>query len=285
MSLTIVIFLASAAALVGIALGYYLRLIISLGKRGSMELEIKKMETEAEEKAKKIVLEAEHKAAETLKQLREETREKEDKLKIAEERLVKREDTLDGRQKDLDSEIESLRNKIVEIKNIRDKADALLTERNAALESVARLTESEAREKLVSEIERKYSDDLVLRMQKLETTNQERIESRAKDILATAIQRLGNSVAADVFSTSVAIPSDDIKGKIIGKEGRNIKSFERVTGVEVIVDDTPGTITLSSFDPVRRQVARMALEALIADGRIQPAKIEKLVEKAKEDIQ
>lgn len=242
------------------------------------------MEMKAEEEAKKVILAAEQKAAETLQQLRIETKEKEDKFKSTEDRLIKREDALDGRQKDLDIEIESLKSKIVEIKAIKDKADALLTDRNSAVERAARMTEKEAHEELVKDIETKYANDLLARIQKLETSNQEKIESRAKDILSTAIQRLGNSVTADVFSTSVNIASEEVKGKIIGKEGRNIKSFERATGVEVIVDDTPGTITLSSFDPVRRQIARMALEALIADGRIQPAKIEKLVEKAKEDI-
>ena len=284
MSSTIAIILASLAGLAGIALGYYLRLIISLGKRGSMELEIKKMEIDAQESAKKVVLAAEEKATETLKQLREETKEREDKIKSSEERLIKREDTLEARQKDLDSEVESLKEKITEIKAIKEKADALLTERTKAVEQISRMSEKEAKEELIHDIERKYADDLTVRIQKLETSNQEKIESRAKDIIATAIQRLGNSVVADVFSTSVPIASEEIKGKIIGKEGRNIKSFERATGVEVIVDDTPGAITLSSFDPVRRQIARMALEELIADGRIQPAKIEKTVEKAKEDI-
>jgi ribonuclease Y len=284
MSLTIVIFLASAAGLVGIALGYYLRLIISLGKRGSMELEIKKMELDAEEAAKNVVLTAENKAAEILKNVREETKEKEDKIKTSEERIIKKEDALDARQKDLDSEVESLKGKIGEIKIIKDRADALLAERNAALEKAAGMDASEAKDQLLKEIEAKYQNDLIVRMQKLENSNGETLERKAKDIIATAIQRLGNSVTADVFSTSVPIASEEVKGKIIGKEGRNIKSFERVTGVEVIVDDTPGAITLSSFDPIRRQVARMALEELIKDGRIQPAKIEKLVEKAREDI-
>lgn len=284
MSLTIVIFLASAAGLVGIALGYYLRLIISLGKRGSMELEIKKMELDAEEAAKNVVLEAENKAAEILKNVREESKEKEDKIKSSEERIIKKEDALDARQKDLDSEVESLKGKIGEIKAIKDRADSLLAERNAALEKAAGMDVSEAKEQLIKEIEAKYQNDLVVRMQKLENSNGETLERKAKDIIASAIQRLGNSVTADVFSTSVPIASEEVKGKIIGKEGRNIKSFERVTGVEVIVDDTPGAITLSSFDPIRRQVARMALEELIKDGRIQPAKIEKLVEKAREDI-
>ncbi len=284
MSLKIVALIAAVAGLLGISLGYYLRLIISLGKRGSMELEIKKMEVRAEEEARKILLEAEKKAAETIRGVREEAKEREDKLKVAEERIIKKEDSLEKRQADLDSEVESLKAKIGEVKEIKERADKLLSERKETLEKTARMSESEAKEELEKTIEKNYGGDLVARMRKLETSNEEKIEARAKDIISTAIQRLGNSVTADVFSTSVPIASEEIKGKIIGKEGRNIKSFERVTGVEVIVDDTPGSITLSSFDPVRRQIARMALEALIADGRIQPAKIEKLVEKAREDI-
>ncbi|MBI5134594.1 MAG: ribonuclease Y [Candidatus Taylorbacteria bacterium] len=284
MSIKIVIFLASVAGLVGIALGYYLRLVISLGKKGSMEIEIKKMELSAQEEAKKIVLEAEHKAAETLKQSREEAKEREDKIKSAEDRLIKKEDAVDKKQADLDSEVEAVKAKVSEIKEIKERADKLLVERQSSLERIARLSEAEAKEELARSIEKKYEADLLVRMQKLEMGNQDKLEARAKDILATAIHRLGNSVPADLFSTTVAIPSEEIKGKIIGKEGRNIKSFERMTGVEVIIDDTPGAIILSSFDPIRRQVARMALEELIKDGRIQPAKIEKLVEKAKEDI-
>lgn len=284
MSLKIVALLASLAGLVGIGIGYYLRLIISLGKRGSMEIEIKQMQFAAEEKAKKIVLESEEKAAETMKELRQEAKEKEDKIKSTEERLIKKEDSLEKRQVDLETELESLKSKVVEVREIKERADKLAGDRQLALEKVAGLSETQAKDELLKSTEKKYEQDLLIRMQKLETTNQEKLDTRAKDIIATAIQRFGNSVVADIFSTSVPITSDDIKGKIIGKEGRNIKAFERATGVEVIVDDTPGAITLSSFDPVRRQVARIALEALIADGRIQPVKIEKLVEKAQEDI-
>ena len=284
MSLKIVILLASAAGLVGIAIGYYLRLIISLGKRGSMELEIKQMQFEAEEEAKRIVLGAEQKATEIMQELKKETKEREEKLKATEERLIKKEDTLDRRQADIDSEVDNIKKKADEIREIKNRADKLLEERKVGLERISRLDEKEAREELMREIEKKYEEDLVVRMQKLETNNEEKLETRAKDILATAIQRLGNSVASDIFSTTIHISSDEVKGKIIGKEGRNIKTFERMTGVEVIVDDTPGTITLSSFDPVRRQIARMALEELIQDGRIQPAKIEKLVEKAQENV-
>ncbi len=284
MSLKIVIMLASAAGVIGIALGYYLRLIISLGKKGSMELELKKMTLEAQEKAKKILIEAESKASETLKEVRGEMKEKEDKLKKVEERLNNKEDILDKRQSDLDKEIEIIKSRIAEVKEKKEKVDSMEKQKEGELERVAGLSRDDAKTELVRVIEKQYENDFLIRMQKLEQTGEEKLEARAKEIITTAIHRLGNSVSSDMFTTSVSIPSDDIKGKIIGKEGRNIKAFERATGVEIIVDDTPGTITISSFDPIRRQIARIALENLILDGRIQPAKIEKEVEKATLDI-
>jgi ribonucrease Y len=284
MSLNIALLLAAATAIVGIAIGYYLRLIISLGKKGSMELEIKEMIIGAKEEAKKIVAEAEHKAADILKTARQEIKEKEDKVLQIENRLIKKEDLLDKRQQDIDKEVENIKGKIIEIKEIKERAEKLEKDRSAALEKISGLSMEEAREELIHLIEKQSETDIIQRMKKLEATGEEMLDRKAKDILAISIQRLASSVASDVMSTSVTIPNDEVKGKIIGKEGRNIKAFERMTGVEVIVDDTPGTITISSFDPVRRQVAKSALEELIKDGRIQPAKIEKVVEKAKEDI-
>ncbi len=284
MSFKLVVLLASAAGIVGIALGYYLRLIISLGKRGSMELQIKSMELRATEEAKKITLHAQEEAAKVLHEARSEQKEKEDKLKKTEERLIKKEDLLDKRQTDIDKEVEDIKQKIAEVKRVKEKVDAMEQGKRSELEKIAHLSEEEARGQLYATLEKKYEEDILMRMQKLERSGEERLEKRAQEILTTAIQRLGNSVSPDILTTAVNIPNDEIKGKIIGKEGRNIKAFERVTGVEVIVDDTPGTITISSFDPIRRQVARIALENLILDGRIQPAKIEGIVEKAQQDI-
>ncbi|MCC7004993.1 ribonuclease Y, partial [Candidatus Nomurabacteria bacterium] len=283
MSLTTIIFIA-IAGLLGIAIGYFLRLIISLGKKGSMELEIKEMLLGAKEEAKKITINAEKEAAETLKQVREETREKEEKFKKTEDRLIAKEAFLDKRQVDIDQEVEGIKKKIDEVKQIKDKVDLMEKQKTEELQKIANLTQEEAKNELVKAIEKQSEEDLAVRMQKLEMGNNEKIERKAKDILTTCIQRLGNSVSVDVFTTTVIIPNDEIKGKIIGKEGRNIKAFERASGVEIIVDDTPGAITISSFDPVRRQVARVALENLILDGRIQPAKIEAMVEKAKQEI-
>ncbi len=284
MSLKIVLLLAGVATLIGIALGYFLRMIISLGKRGSMELEIKGMMLQAKEEAKKIVLEAENKAVETLKEIKREAKEKEDAAKIVEARLIKKEDLLDQRQTDIDKEVENIKKKIVDIKEIREKTEKIEAEKLNELQKIANLSVEEAKEEILKSTEKKYEEDILSRIKKLELFGEEKYEAKAKEILTTAIQRLGNSVASDVMSTIVNIPSDEVKGKIIGKEGKNIKAFERVTGVEVIVDDTPGAITISSFDPVRRQVARVALENLLIDGRIQPVKIEKLVEEAKQSI-
>lgn len=242
------------------------------------------MELHAKEEAKKIVEEAESKALETAKEFRNEFKEREEKIKKTEDRLIKKEEFLDKRQLDIDKEIEQIKEKASEIKAIREKADLLEKQRYSELQKISGISENEAREILLGQMERNFEDDLTIRLQKLESAGAEKIENRAKEILTTSIQRLANSVSSEVFSTTVAIPSDEIKGKVIGKEGRNIKAFERASGVEVIVDDTPGLITLSSYDSVRRQVARVALENLIQDGRIQPAKIEEMVEKAKQEI-
>jgi ribonuclease Y len=284
MSLKIVFALMGTASLISLALGYYLRLIISLGKKGSMELSLKQMELQAKDREKKIIDEAEGKAEEILKLARIEIKQKEEDHKKTEDRLIKKDELLDERQRDIDKEVEEIKKRIEEIKTIREKAEKLETDKRKELEKVGRLTEEEAREEILKKIERESSEDILARMKKLEMSGNEKLEEKAKQILATSIQRLSNAVTGDMLTSNVEIPSDEIKGKIIGKEGRNIKAFERATGVEVIVDDTPGLITISSFDPVRRQVAKVALEKLIADGRIQPAKIEDMVKAAESEI-
>lgn len=249
-----------------------------------MELEIKEMLLAAKEEAKRITMDAESKSLKTLDDARIEIKSKEDKIRQTEERLIRKEDLLDKRQTDLDKEVEAVKQRVVEIKAIREQADKLEEHRKQELEKISKMTADEAKEELVKMIEKQSETDLLKRMSKLEAEGEEMFENRAKEILTTSIQRLATSVASDVMSTVVPIPSDDVKGKIIGKEGRNIKAFERMSGTEVLVDDTPGAITISSFDPVRRHIARVALEELIKDGRIQPARIEQVVEKAKLEV-
>src|SRR3989344_5805804 len=227
MSLKTILLLLALSGVAGIAIGYFLRLIISLGKRGSMELEIRKMKLDAEERAKKITGEAEARAKETEGRITEELKVRALDLKQVEERLVRKEELLDKRQTNLDLEQENLVKKNEEITAAKAKLDELSQAEQEKLEKIAGLSADEAKADLLKSVEKQNESDIESRMRKLE---------------------------------------------IIGKEGRNIRAFERATGVDVIVDDTPGTITLSSYDPIRRQIARIALENLILDGRIQPAK-------------
>ncbi|PJA36684.1 MAG: ribonuclease Y [Candidatus Zambryskibacteria bacterium CG_4_9_14_3_um_filter_42_9] len=280
MSLKLALLLALLAASAGIGFGYLLRLIISLGKKGSMELDIKQMELSSKEEAQRIIMEAEVSAEKILKQTQRDLKEREDRVKKIEDRLIKKEEFLDKRTLDLDKETENIKKKAAEILSLREEAEALIKMRREELAKVAGFSHDEAKNELLKTVQKEAEEDLLIRMQKLEIEGEDRFQARAKEILSTVIQRLAMSTASSMMGTIVSLPSDEVKGKIIGKEGRNIKAFERATGVEVIVDDTPNAITLSSFDPVRRAVAKLALDNLIADGRIQPAKIEEYVEKA-----
>lgn len=268
----------------GMGIGYYLRLIVALGKRRSIEIDIKQMIVSAKEEAQKITDEAKKKSEDQLANLKEEEKRREQEWKEKDARLIKKDEFLDERQIEVNKEAEGLKTKVEEIKKIQEKISKIEADKITELERVARLTEGEAKDELLKDVEKKYEEDILVKIQKLENGNEEKLDRRAKDILATSIQRLASSTASELMTTVVTIPNNEIKGKIIGKEGRNIRAFERAAGVELIVDDTPGSIVISSFDPIRRQVARLALENLILDGRIQPAKIEELVEKAKEEI-
>lgn len=284
MSLITIILIGTAVLILGVGIGYYLRLIIALGKRRSIEIDIKQMMVGAKEEAQKIIDDAKKTYESRIAELRDEEKKKEVEFKETEKRLIKKDEFLDTRQMEIDKEVDGIKAKVEEIKKIQERVVKIEEEKKTELERVSKLTEGEAKEELLKDIEKKYEADLLVRMSKLENTNEEKLDRRAKDILATSIQRLASSTASELMTTIVNIPNNEIKGKIIGKEGRNIRAFERASGVELIVDDTPGSIVISSFDPIRRQVARLALENLILDGRIQPAKIEELVDKAKEEI-
>src|SRR3989344_1447033 len=283
-SLKLALALLGLAGVVGIAIGYYLRVLISMGKRGSMELEIRQKMLETEERAKKIIEEAEIRGRERAETIAAEQSERTRELKATEERLVRKEELLDKRQTNLDSEQETIAKKNEDLQSAREEAQKVIAAQQEKLEKVAGLTADEAKHELIRAVEKQNESDIEGRMRKLEISGNEKLEQRAREILTTSVHRLGNSVVSDVLATTVSLPNDEIKGKIIGKEGRNIRAFERATGVDVIVDDTPGTITLSSYDPIRRQIARIALENLILDGRIQPAKIEEAVQKAEGEI-
>jgi ribonuclease Y len=282
--MTTTIIVALVGTLVGLIAGYYVRYVISLSKKKSLELDVKQIRLQAKEEAQSIIEKAEQKSEDILKEVKEKEEKKENEFKQTAERLFKREEQIDKRQQHIDAEIEKIKQKTEELQVIKEKLSEKDAEKTAELERISNLTADDAKAELIADIESRSENDLVARIQKMENVTKEKLDDRAREILVTTIQRYANSTVNDLTTTAVSIPSDDAKGKIIGKEGRNIRSFERAAGVELIVDDTPDTVIVSSFDPIRRQIARVALENLILDGRIQPAKIEEAVEKARNEI-
>ncbi|MCA9363801.1 ribonuclease Y [Candidatus Kaiserbacteria bacterium] len=270
--------------IVCLGIGYYLRYLHALSKKESLELALKERTLEAEEKALKIIEKAEEKAETLEREVKQQIKERTEKLEKTEERLINKEDLLDKRQIDIDSETEAVRANVEKIKAIKVQLDEHEKSIATRLEEVAGLSKEAALERLTQNVEKSHEADIVSRIQKMQLRGEEQYDAEARNILTAAIHRIGNTMRADVMSSTVEIPNDSVKGKIIGKEGRNVRAFERATGVDVLIDDTPGHITLSSFDPVRREVARVALESLLSDGRIQPAKIEEVVEKARKEV-
>ncbi len=280
----ILLAIGGVTLVIGIVAGYYFRYLHALSQKSSLELDLKEKILEAEEKAIKILERAEKKAEELEKEKKTEWKEKDEKISHKETRIEKREELLDQRQIDLDSQVENVRSKIDEVKNFKAKLDERGSELDQKLEQVAKLTKEEALEQIISKVEKERENDVVARIQKLEMLGDEQFEEKSRNLLLAAMHRVGNSMPSNVMTASVELPNEEMKGKIIGKEGRNVRTFERMTGVDVLIDDTPGYIILSSFDPIRREIARVALELLLKDGRIQPAKIEELVEAARKQV-
>ncbi|KKU56036.1 MAG: Ribonuclease Y, partial [Parcubacteria group bacterium GW2011_GWA1_47_11] len=226
----IIILIGVGVLLLGVVVGYYLRLLVALGKRRSIEVEIKQLMVGAKEEAQKITDEAKKRTEEVLAGLKEEEKKKTDEWRDTEKRLVKKDEFLDARQVELNKAAEDIKLKVEEVKKVQEKVSKIEEEKRGELERVANLTEAEAKEELIRDVEKKSEEDLVVRLQKLENQSDEKLDRRAKEILATSIQRLAASTAAELMTTVVAIPNNEIKGKIIGKEGRNIRAFERAAG-------------------------------------------------------
>lgn len=281
---TTLLVVALGAIGIGIAAGYYIRHAWALARHASVDVETKQKLVDAEKQAIEITEKAEEKADHIAQEARSERKATEEKLNQKEAHLEKREGFLDERQIDLDSQKEALSNKIEEIKQFRDQLKDREATITTKLETIAGLTEEEALARLLQQVEHDNAEAIAGRIQKIERAGEDLYEDTARNILLTAVHRLGNSLPTNVMTSSVEIPNDEIKGKIIGREGRNVRTFERVTGVDVLVDDVPGYITLSSFDPIRREIARQALETLVKDGRIQPAKIEQATEDAQQTV-
>ncbi len=269
---------------VGLGVGYIVRQVLAQQRKFSIEAKLKKLIEDSKVEAKELLLEAKEKAAKVLDEAKQDEKDRLGQLRRLEERLIERETDIDKRFKEFANREKELVEKIERVKAIKAELEVSKATITKEFERVSGLSKEEAVKEIMARVERDHTTDLMMHVKKLESAGMEELERRAKNILAALIQRVATATTSEVTTTTVQIPSDDLKGKIIGREGRNIKSLERAAGVEIIVDDTPGSIVISGFDPVRRHLAKYALETLIQDGRIQPARIEEAVEKAREEI-
>lgn len=284
MELIYFVITGALALAAGVASGYIIRQLVAKKNANSIESRIKQQLEEAKTGSKEILLDAKDKAVKILEDAKNQEKERLVILSRQEERLNLQVKKLDQKESGLENIRENLERQANEIKNIRQEADNLKKKSEEALERISGLSREEAKAKLLSQIEEDHKADLAAAVAKLEKNRIEELDKKAKEIMTVAVQRYARSHVSEITTSTVALPSDDLKGRIIGKEGRNIRTLERLTGVEVIVDETPESITLSSFDPLRREIAKTALIKLMADGRIQPAKIEEKVEEAKKEV-
>ncbi len=272
------------ALAVGGAIGYVIRQSLAKNQLSTAEGKATKIIDEADVKAREIALEAKNKAVQILEDAKKEEKEREENLNRESRRLEKRESQIEAMNEEVANEKKLLLKRAEDIKKIQEEIERLRNEQGEKLQRVAGLSVDDAKKELFSLVEEENKTALAEKIIKLEKDGHENLERRALDIMGTVIQKYSRSHVSEFTTTTIQIPNDEIKGKIIGKEGRNIRALEKETGVELIVDDTPGTVVISGFDPVRREVARIALEKLISDGRIHPARIEEAVVEAKKEI-
>lgn len=268
----------------GLVAGYFIRQTIAKRRAGSLEARLEKTVEKAKVEAKETLLEAKNKAVEILEEAKKQETERQNRLSKIEELLLKREEGLDKRLKDLEQKESVVEKDKQKTEKLKGELEEAKTQQISKLEGISNLSKEDAKKELFKNIERESEEEIIGRMHELERQGQEKLDKRAQEIIATALQRYSSSVVSEVTTTYVDLPSEELKGKIIGKEGRNVKALERLTGVDVIVDETPDSVMISSFDPLRRQIAKAALEELIKDGRIQPAKIEEAVANARDKI-
>lgn len=278
------IFIMVSALAGGLLLGYFIRQTLAQRQANSIEAKLKERIEKVKEEAKQIILEAKEKADKIIEDARIDEKNRKSQVDKLEARLLEREELLDKRQLELDAKEKENKEIYEKIQQVKSELEKLQQSELATLEKIAKMSTNEAKEELFKRLEKSYQEELIETMRQLETNRKENIEKRAKEIMVDAIERYAHTNVGELTTTALELPSDEIKGKIIGREGRNIRHFEKLTGVELILDDTPNTVILSSFNPVRRAVASLALEKLIKDGRIQPVKIEEKVAEAQAEV-
>jgi ribonuclease Y len=273
---------------IGIIAGYFIRRYIGEGKIKNAEELAKKITEDAvkdgEARKKELLLEAKEEIHKTRSDLDKEIKERRNEIQKMERRLQNKEETIDRRNESIERKEETLAKKLRNLEEKEEAINELYDKQTHELEKLSGLTSDEAKELLLNETRKEIIQESAMMIKEMESKAKEEADKKAREIISTTIQRVAADHVAETTVTVVALPNDEMKGRIIGREGRNIRTLETLTGIDLIIDDTPEAVVLSGFDPIRREVARIALEKLIVDGRIHPARIEEMVEKAQKEV-
>ena len=279
---------AVVGIILGVVVGFAYRKNVAEKEIGSAEEEAKRIINEAiksaESKKREAIVEAKEEILRNRNEADREIKERRSEVQKTERRLVQKEESLDKKIDANEQKSEELNQRLAKAQKIQDEAEQMKQSQTEILERISGLSQEEAKEYLVRSIEEEAKHDAAIRLKEIMQKNKEEADANAREMISMAIQRCAADHVAEATVSVVPLPNDEMKGRIIGREGRNIRTLETLTGVDLIIDDTPEAITLSSFDPVRREIARIALEKLIADGRIHPARIEEMIEKARREV-
>ncbi len=276
--------IAIACLPAGLFFGYWLRKQKALSEINSSEAKADKILADAKSKERQIIIEAQEKSLKILEETKKDIEENKKELQQSKQKLEKRENLFSQKLLELQDKQQALYDKINKVEEVKEKIKAIKEEQLEKLEKIANLNKDEAKDIILKKIEKDNEESLVSRINKLNRESADVIEEKTREILSTAMQRLASSYTAEITTTTVDLPNDEMKGRIIGREGRNIKAIENLTGVEIIIDDMPNVITVSGFSGIRRQIAKRAIEHLMKDGRIHPTKIEEAIESAKKEL-
>ena len=288
LEIVILVVAIAVSLMIGFGAGHFHRKKFGEREIGSAEQEATRIINEAirggENKKKELLIEAKDEIHKSRTEYEKEVKERRSELSKQERRLQQKEESLDKKTDAFERKEDDLNRKLTKVADSQAKAEQLVQDQTAKLEEISQLTQEQAKAYLLETLENDVRHDAAMKIKEIETQLKDEAEVKAREIIATAIQRCAADHAAETTVSVVPLPNDEMKGRIIGREGRNIRTLETITGVDLIIDDTPEAITVSSFDPVRREIARLALEKLIVDGRIHPTRIEDMVEKARREV-